>query len=62
MEIILGIMILCIAISAMSIGIIFNRKPLSGSCGGFDPNSTCTICGGNKDKCENFYKILRDDI
>ena len=53
MEIILGIMILCIAISAMSIGIIFNRKPLSGSCGGFDPNGNCTICGGNKDKCEN---------
>ena len=53
MEIILGIVILCIAISAMSIGIIFNRKPLSGSCGGLDPNGDCSICGGNQNKCEN---------
>ena len=33
MELILGIIILSLAIMAMSIGGIFNRKPLSGSCG-----------------------------
>ena len=37
----------------MSIGIIFNKKPLSGSCGGIENNGLCTICGGNENKCEN---------
>jgi hypothetical protein len=37
----------------MSIGAIFNNKPLSGSCGGLSPNGICSICGGNPEKCEN---------
>ena len=53
MEIILGIIILSIAIMAMSIGVIFNRKPLSGSCGGLNPNGECSICGGDTSKCDN---------
>jgi hypothetical protein len=53
MEILMGIIILALAITAMSIGVIFNRKPLSGSCGGIEPNGDCSICGGNTSKCEN---------
>tara|TARA_X000000368_G_scaffold347679_1_gene287255 strand:+ start:527 stop:712 length:186 start_codon:yes stop_codon:yes gene_type:complete len=53
MEILMGIIILALAITAMSIGVIFNRKPLSGSCGGLEPNGDCSICGGNTSKCEN---------
>ena len=53
MEIILGIIILSLAIMAMSIGVIFNRKPLSGSCGGLNPNGKCSICGGDTSKCDN---------
>ena len=53
MEIILGIIILSLAIMAMSIGVIFNRKPLSGSCGGLNPNGECSICGGETSKCDN---------
>ena len=53
MEIILGIIILSLAIVAMSIGVIFNRKPLSGSCGGLNPNGECSICGGDTSKCDN---------
>ena len=53
MEIIFGIIILCIAIVGMSIGIIFNRKPLTGSCGGLSPNGSCSICGNDTEKCEN---------
>ena len=53
MEIILGITILSLAILAMSIGVIFNRKPLSGSCGGLNPNGECSICGGETNKCDN---------
>ena len=53
MEIILGIIILSLGIMAMSIGVIFNRKPLSGSCGGLNPNGECAICGGDTSKCDN---------
>ena len=53
MEIIIGIVVLCVAIAAMSIGVIFNRRPLSGSCGGLDPNGVCSVCGGDENKCDN---------
>ena len=53
MEIFLGITVLAIAIAGMSIGVIFNNKPISGSCGGLNSNDTCSICGGNPQKCEN---------
>ena len=46
-EIILSIVIITIALSTMSIGLLFN-KPLKGSCGGQD--GICTVCG---DKCES---------
>ena len=38
---------------AMSVGVIFDRKPLSGSCGGLNPNGECSICGGDTNKCDN---------
>ena len=53
MEIVLGITILAISIAVMAIGVIFNNKPLSGSCGGLNPDGICTICGGDPQKCEN---------
>ena len=53
MEIFLGITVLAIAIAGMSIGIIFNNKPISGYCGGLTPNGACSICGGDPQKCEN---------
>ena len=52
MQIIMGILILCIAVLAMSVGVMFDRKPLSGSCGGIETDGFCTICGGDKMKCE----------
>ncbi|OUX30177.1 MAG: hypothetical protein CBE24_07100 [bacterium TMED264] len=53
MEIILGVSILVLAIAGMSIGVIFNRKPLSGSCGGLASDGACSICGNDPNKCEN---------
>tara|TARA_A100000164_G_C21635335_1_gene643190 strand:- start:315 stop:500 length:186 start_codon:yes stop_codon:yes gene_type:complete len=53
MEIILGIIILSVSIAAMSIGVIFNRKPLSGSCGGSNLEGECSICGNDTNKCES---------
>ena len=48
MEIILSIVVITIALSAMSIGLLFN-KPLKGSCGGQD--GICPVCGDKTNKC-----------
>ena len=53
MEIFLGVFILILAITGMSIGVIFNGKPLSGSCGGLSPEGTCSVCGNDSNKCDN---------
>ena len=48
MEFILTIIVIGMAIAGMSIGIIFNNKPLQGSCGGVAENCVC-LDGGNCD-------------
>tara|TARA_B110000459_G_C16545432_1_gene464078 strand:+ start:630 stop:752 length:123 start_codon:yes stop_codon:yes gene_type:complete len=40
----------------MSVGVIFGKKPIAGSCGGLqglDPDRDCELCGGNLSKCPN---------
>ena len=51
MEIILGTVVIAVAMLAMSIGVIFNNKPLKGSCGGQD--GICPVCGDKTNKCES---------
>ena len=53
MEMFLGVIILIIAVAGMSVGVIFNRKPLTGSCGGLSSEGTCSICGNDPNNCEN---------
>ena len=53
MNFIFSIIIFSIAVVAMSIGVIFNRKPLSGSCGGNNQDGNCDICGNQPKKCDN---------
>ena len=48
MDIVLAIVVMSTAILAMSVGIIFNRKPLQGSCGGVTDNCVC-LDGGSCD-------------
>ncbi|MGY8782602.1 MAG: (Na+)-NQR maturation NqrM [Fidelibacterota bacterium] len=52
MEFFLGILILSIAIAGMAVGVIFNKKPLSGSCGGLNNNGICALCGSDPEACE----------
>ena len=56
MEMFLGVIILIIAVAGMSLGVIFNRKPLSGSCGGLSSSGSCSICGSDIEKCENKFE------
>ena len=40
-----------------SIGVIFDNKPIQGSCGGIGADEDCTICGGDPQKCETLEAI-----
>lgn len=64
--IILTFFFMVMLISLMAIGVIFGRKPISGSCGGMKVlgmDVECEICGGNPDVCkeENTFtkKLVR---
>jgi hypothetical protein len=48
MHLFLTILVIGIAILGMAIGIIFNRKPLQGSCGGVASDCIC-LTGGTCD-------------
>ncbi len=52
MEILFGLIVLGLAILGLSIGVIFNDKSLSGSCGG-NGDGSCSTCQGNKNKCDS---------
>ncbi|HTF84043.1 MAG TPA: (Na+)-NQR maturation NqrM [Cellvibrio sp.] len=46
-----------VVVALMSVGVIFGRKPITGSCGGVgkalgEKEYVCDICGGDESKCE----------
>lgn len=48
-------LVMAVVIAIMSIGVLFGRKPVQGSCGGLNNVSgmkNCEICGGEPEKCE----------
>lgn len=51
------LVILLIFCFLLSIGVLFGRKPLQGSCGGMgaalgQKDYVCDLCGGDESKCE----------
>ena len=41
-------------IGIMSVGVLFGKKPITGSCGGLaglELGRECELCGGNPSKC-----------
>lgn len=45
-------------VAAMSVGVIFGRKPLTGSCGGVgqalnEKDYVCDFCGNDENKCKD---------
>ena len=52
MTIYLSIIILGLALFGLSLGVVFNNKPIQGSCGGVGADESCTICSGDPQKCE----------
>lgn len=57
-------LIVVLLVAGMSVGVIFGRKPISGSCGGMSAvgiSSSCDICGGNTQKCEEENQRVASD-
>lgn len=47
---------LLVIVVAMSVGVLFGRKPIAGSCGGMAAlgmDTACDICGGDKSICDD---------
>lgn len=52
---ILAFVFMLLMVGAMSIGVLFGRKPISGTCGGMKAlgmDMDCEICGGNPALCD----------
>ena len=53
-EMVLIFLVLMAVIAVMSVGVLFGKKPITGSCGGLanlEPGRECELCGGNLSKC-----------
>ena len=53
---ILAFVVMLALVGAMAIGVMFGRKPISGSCGGMKTlglDVECEICGGDPGLCES---------
>ena len=52
---IITFVVIAVVIAIMSVGVLFGRKPVQGSCGGLNiigGRNECEICGGEPQKCE----------
>jgi len=52
---VLSFLIMLLVVAGMAVGVIFGRKPITGSCGGMKAlgmDVSCEICGGDPSLCE----------
>lgn len=56
MTVLLAFLVTLTIISVMAVGVIFGRKPITGSCGGMKAlgmQMECEVCGGDPERCES---------
>ena len=58
---ILVFFIVILVVAGMSVGVIFSGRPILGTCGGIGAlgiSSSCDICGGNTQKCDENSELV----
>lgn len=60
--VLVALVVMLIFVGLMSIGVIFGRKPLKGSCGGMgaalgEKDYVCDLCGDDESKCEEINAV-----
>ncbi|EAQ64745.1 MAG: (Na+)-NQR maturation NqrM [Marinomonas sp.] len=61
LTIVLAFVVMLLLVTAMAVGVLMGRKPISGSCGGMSAlgmEVACDICGGDKGKCDEENKSV----
>jgi hypothetical protein len=56
MTLLLAFLVMLTVVAAMAVGVMFGRRPISGSCGGMKAlgmGVSCEICGDDPDRCES---------
>jgi hypothetical protein len=56
MTLLLAFLFMLLMVGAMAVGVMFGRKPITGSCGGMKAlgmDVECEICGGDPNRCES---------
>ena len=54
--VLLAFLFMLLLVGAMAVGVLFGRKPISGSCGGMKAlgmDVSCEICGGDPEACKS---------
>lgn len=51
-----SLLVMLLVVTGMSVGVLFGRKPLKGSCGGVgaalgEKDYSCELCGNDENKC-----------
>lgn len=62
---IITFVVMLLVIAATSVGVMFGRAPIKGSCGGVgaalgEKDYTCPICGDDPNKCEKEQAGTKD--
>ncbi len=55
--VLVSLLVMLLVVVGMSIGVLFGRQPLKGSCGGVgaalgEKDYVCDLCGNDEDKCK----------
>lgn len=54
----LAFVFIAVVVTIMSVGVIFGRAPIKGSCGGMGAvgiDTACELCGGDPNRCETEF-------